>query len=303
MSLRRIVAIDAGGPLQRRVVDGPGVRLVHHLLGKMLVEGGQAEIHQLRLAGAVHQHVAHLQIAMRQAELEGVPQGLGDVHCQPGGLQGVDLSSQADQLPETPAFDELHDQIRRLGVGHDVEGLHDVGMAERQADAALAQEHGGLGLLVAEPLAQCLDGHDLTRLAVRARNTRETCRRRPRTAPCTAHRNNPSSRPRQAIDLVTGQIVAADEHLHEIVERHLALAQPQPDLVQLLIAQQSRAQRPARQVVLRCLEPFPLPPIRCHGAFSRCLTHPYRSGRTSGRRYGCIRQYRTTLIVPNGEAP
>ena len=47
---------------------------------------GQPEIHDVRLAGAVHHHVARLQVAMDDALRVGVVEGQGDLAAQFGRL-------------------------------------------------------------------------------------------------------------------------------------------------------------------------------------------------------------------------
>ena len=165
------------------------------VVGEDFVHGGQAEIDQFRLTGAGDQHVVQLQVAVRQAVLEGVAEPFGHVDHQLRGLQRIDLLADLDEILQVPALDEFHHEEMSLPLGNDLEDGHDVRMPQRAADAAFADELAVLRRVLAVAVPQRLDRHHLAGLSVYgAKHAGKRAACRPGTAPCKGRRRSRTAR-------------------------------------------------------------------------------------------------------------
>ena len=153
--------IDLQRPLH--LLRGHVVQRAHHLPrpGQREVAGvaaqqlGQAEVGDLHAALAVQQDVLRLDVAVDDALLVGVLQGVADLRHDPQRLLRLQVAV-AQQLPQVDAVHVLHDEVvEAAGLAEIVDG-DDVGMAEPGQGAGLAVEalgEGGVaaGLAAAAP--------------------------------------------------------------------------------------------------------------------------------------------------------
>ena len=147
------------GLLRREVGGGPehgsgrGDRLVAD-------RAGDAEVGDLHRAVLGEHDVARLHVAVDEQVLVRVGERTADVR---GDLQPAVLGQPAgvERLLQGPAADALHDDERLVAVDTGVEHDDEVGVREPGDVARLVAEAGGEGGVLAEPLAQHLDG-DLT---------------------------------------------------------------------------------------------------------------------------------------------
>ncbi len=186
---------------------------------------------------------------MRQTVLEGIAQAFDHARHQLRGLERLDLGASFDEVTEVPTLDEIHDQVVRPALGGDVGDAHDVGMPQREPQLAFAEELGdnlrALGdkarlprVGVAVALSQDLQGHNLARLAVYgAVHSGETA-----GAYGIQHLVGAVEIARplafgQAIDLVVGHVLAAEELLSRVFHGCLAAAYSAPHLLELPFGQ------------------------------------------------------------------
>ena len=241
----RIVLAHAGRPLQRRVVDGPAIRRVDQgVVGQGFIDRGQSEVDQFGDAAAGDQDVAGFEIPMRQGAFEGVLQAAGDVDHQPDGLGRFDLLADLDEVPQVPALDEFHDEEMGLGVGDDLVDRHDILVAQRAAQEPLADELAILDRVLAVVLSQHLDRHDLAGLAVDgAVHPGERAAADEVEDLVVAEEEAGSFPLNEAVDLIVGHHLAADQELEELVDRDVVAAKIAPDLLQLPLVHQPEIER------------------------------------------------------------
>ncbi len=151
----RAQAVDVGRRGERSLLApgllGRHVRRRSHGIARVrqvalgLDPPGQAEVGDVGLAPLVDQDVRRLQVAVQDAPLVGVMNGLGDGGHQPG--RGREIGGEVAQpLVQAAARDQLHAEealARRLA--HLVD-RHDVGMVELRDGLGLVLEPDQLGL-------------------------------------------------------------------------------------------------------------------------------------------------------------
>ena len=120
--------------------DGVAVVLLGERLFVVVEEAGQAEVEDLDDAGAVHEQVGRLDVAVDQAGLVGVLQAEGGLMDVVGGANRVKRAAALDQVLEADAVDVLHDEEVEFAVPVHVVGADDVGMAQLGDGLGLAVE-------------------------------------------------------------------------------------------------------------------------------------------------------------------
>ena len=125
-----VYRVTVAGLLGGQVIGRAEHPVSQDLLALFLLKPGQAQVEDLDGAGAVHDQVAGLDVAVDQAGLVGVLQsesGLADeMGCHPEGQRTLSL----DDLVERPAVHILHYQEMQIVVVVEVIGADDVGMLQ-----------------------------------------------------------------------------------------------------------------------------------------------------------------------------
>ncbi len=132
-----------------------------------------AEVGELDVAAPRQQHVARRDIAVNDAELAAVHVGrrvrvvervehvARDQRCEIRRQPDLRARTLAKQPEHVEAIDVLHRDVRRVGVGAELEHLHDVAMIELRRDACLVDEHLDEGLVGREVREDLLDRDQL----------------------------------------------------------------------------------------------------------------------------------------------
>ena len=103
-------------------------------------EAGQAEVENLDDAGAIHEQIGRLDVAVDQAGLMGVLQAEGGLVDVMGGAIRVQGAAALDEVLQTDAVHVFHDEEMEFAVAVDVVGADDVGVAQLGDGLGLAVE-------------------------------------------------------------------------------------------------------------------------------------------------------------------
>src|SRR5258708_32444819 len=99
---------------------------------------GHPEVHDLRLAGVVHEDVRRLQVEVHDAEVMNVMEPGGDL--QDHVVEGIPVLA-VEELRDPPPGEVLHREVREPVVHQpEVEDSDDAGMLERNEGGELALE-------------------------------------------------------------------------------------------------------------------------------------------------------------------
>ena len=98
-----------------------------------------AEVGDLHAAAGREQHVAGLHVAVHDAVVVGVREGVGDLGAERRDLGGREGVAGPQLGPQAPALDELHDD-ERLGAAAPVVDHHDVGVVQARRGPGFALE-------------------------------------------------------------------------------------------------------------------------------------------------------------------
>ncbi len=161
---------------------------------------GDAEVHDLDLAGAGQHDVGRLDVAVDDAGPVAVLQRLEDADGHLQGPLGQQLAAGVQQLTQRGAVDVLHDDVRDRDVVDVVlAGVVDAptidGMVERGGRLGLSAEPGLEGRVAREVRPQRLHRDGAARAGCRARGTPRPCHRGRAPSPARTGRRGDAALP------------------------------------------------------------------------------------------------------------
>ena len=156
-----IVAIDGlfGGEVVGGAEDGVAVVFLSYRLFFVVEKAREAEVEDFDDAGAIHDQVGRLDVAVDEARLVGVLEAeRGLVHVVGGPLR-VQRAAPIDEFLQADAVDVLHNEEVEFSVAVDIVGANDIGVAQLRDRLGFALEPFDLAGVVSLHGRQHLDGH------------------------------------------------------------------------------------------------------------------------------------------------